>query len=615
MVKNAMWEGCSGKLRVILAAGLSLAMMTGAVPAQALEETAGDTDATQVCLVDGSTDELTDGLASEGLDVTGLEAGDEATAQDTEGLAADELAVSEDGAQPVANEADSPDGPAVVEPIANGTTDDEAPVAEATEEAGLASPGNSLSSQSTALVAQASSGTLPLDGTWVKGSFSQQGDATLYSFTVKKAGRLTLTLRNWLTPIYSNWTAYAAWTLYDAAQTSAYASGECKSQNPGTMSIDEYVDAGSYLLKVYSRESNCNPGGIGKYEIHSTFVAADSSWRTRNDKSSFQSSESFDQGKVYKSLFTISGADAHYWKLTLPRAATVSVSCEETISDRNPVSEFDIYDSAYNHLRFSGYMRGFDVEKIALSAGTYYVRVERAISGPYTIKWQAYDLADATVSLSGTSYTYDGKVKTPGVTVSLNGETLARDTDYTVSYSRGRKDVGTYKVIIKGAGNYSGSRSIPFTIKTRHIKTTAVSGLSKRAYTGEQIKPAVTVEYNGTTLKRGTDYTVSYGANKKLGKGTVIIKGKGNCTGTVTKTFSIVRASVKKARVAKVANKQYTGRAIKPTPKVTLGSKTLKRGRDYTLSYKDNKARGTATIIIKGKGNYKGTQKVNFRIV
>lgn len=78
---------------------------------------------------------------------------------------------------------------------------------------------------------------------------------------------------------------------------------------------------------------------------------------------------------------------------------------------------------------------------------------------------------------------------------------------------------------------------------------------------------------------------------------------------------STKRVSISKAKVAKIANKTYTGKAMRPKPRVTYGGRTLKRGRDYTLSYKNNKKAGTATVVIKGKGSYSGKQKVTFKIV
>jgi hypothetical protein len=64
--------------------------------------------------------------------------------------------------------------------------------------------------------------------------------------------------------------------------------------------------------------------------------------------------------------------------------------------------------------------------------------------------------------------------------------------------------------------------------------------LKDRAWTGKQVKPVVTVKAGSKTLKLGTDYTVAYGKNKNIGKGTLTIKGKGNYSGTNNLTFKIV---------------------------------------------------------------------------
>ena len=146
-------------------------------------------------------------------------------------------------------------------------------------------------------------------------------------------------------------------------------------------------------------------------------------------------------------------------------------------------------------------------------------------------------ISKANVTLSTSTYAYDGKAKTPSVTVKVNGKTLKKDTDYTVSYSNNTK-VGTAKVTITGKGNYTGSVSKTYSIKNNFKKAT-VSGISTKAFTGKDITQSITVKYNGKTLKNGTDYTVSYSNNKKIGIATVKIAGKGSYTGTVTKTFKI----------------------------------------------------------------------------
>ena len=80
-------------------------------------------------------------------------------------------------------------------------------------------------------------------------------------------------------------------------------------------------------------------------------------------------------------------------------------------------------------------------------------------------------------------------------------------------------------------------------------------------------------------------------------------------TAQATKTYSI-----SKAKVASIGAKRWTSKAITPKPTVKYGNKTLKLGRDYTLSYKNNVKPGTATITITGKGSYTGSKRVTFTI-
>ena len=146
-------------------------------------------------------------------------------------------------------------------------------------------------------------------------------------------------------------------------------------------------------------------------------------------------------------------------------------------------------------------------------------------------------ISKASVTLSTSTYAYDGKAKKPGVTVKLNGKTLKNGTDYTVYYSNNTK-VGTATVKITGKGNYTGSVSKTYNIKNNFKKAT-VSGISTKAFTGKNITQSFTVKYNGKTLKKGTDYTVSYLSNKNIGTATVKVTGKGSYAGTITKTFKI----------------------------------------------------------------------------
>ncbi|MGN0527843.1 MAG: family 43 glycosylhydrolase [Eubacterium sp.] len=85
----------------------------------------------------------------------------------------------------------------------------------------------------------------------------------------------------------------------------------------------------------------------------------------------------------------------------------------------------------------------------------------------------------STVSLSSASYTYDGKVKKPSVKVAdSKGKTISSN-NYTVTYAGGRKNVGKYAVKITFKGNYSGTKTLYFTIKPKATSISSVSAKSK----------------------------------------------------------------------------------------------------------------------------------------
>lgn len=77
--------------------------------------------------------------------------------------------------------------------------------------------------------------------------------------------------------------------------------------------------------------------------------------------------------------------------------------------------------------------------------------------------------------------------------------------------------------------------------------------------------------------------------------------------------YAVVPEDIAKAKVT-VSDQVFTGKALEPKVKVVLNNKTLKKGKDYTVSYENNKSIGTASVILKGKGNYLGTKTATFRI-
>ena len=154
------------------------------------------------------------------------------------------------------------------------------------------------------------------------------------------------------------------------------------------------------------------------------------------------------------------------------------------------------------------------------------------------------------VSLSSSSYTYDGSAKKPGVTVTdANGAKIA-SSNYSVAYSNNVKK-GTATATVTFKGNYSGTVKKTFIINPAKVSNVKLSSTSY-TYNGKTKTPSVTVKDNkGRKLKKGTDYTVKYSSGRKnVGRYAVKVTFKGNYTGSKTVYYYIVPKSTSIRRVS-----------------------------------------------------------------
>ena len=196
----------------------------------------------------------------------------------------------------------------------------------------------------------------------------------------------------------------------------------------------------------------------------------------------------------------------------------------------------------------------------ALKTGTGYVTVTASANGYNSVSKDVKivvskkSLNNGLITLSETSYVYDGTYKKPAATVTFGGKVLQAGKDYTISY-RNNLNVGVTTVIATGMGDYTGYTSKNFTITKRAMAGGTVSVASSVSFTGSNITPSVTVKVAGRTLTNGTDYTVSYSNNKNVGTSNVYVYGKGNYSGSLSAKFDIVPA---KQQIQKLETK-YKG--------------------------------------------------------
>ncbi len=230
------------------------------------------------------------------------------------------------------------------------------------------------------------------------------------------------------------------------------------------------------------------------------------------------------------------------------------------------------------------------------------------------------------IYLSETSYVYDGTAKKPKVTKVTVGspEKTLDPSQYTASYSSGRKNAGTYQVTVTLKNNYNGKNSRSFVIKPMPISQATIK-LAKRTYTysGKAFKPDVTITLKGATLRKGTDYKVSYSSNKLTGTGKVSIEGIGNYKGKAATQSFVIRKKVQKFKVTPKAEvfalsfaklkKAALTLPVKKTLKISnsVGAITYDLGYSSANCFSVDQSTGAITVA---KGTPKGTYELTLRL-
>lgn len=243
------------------------------------------------------------------------------------------------------------------------------------------------------------------------------------------------------------------------------------------------------------------------------------------------------------------------------------------------------------------------------------------VSIAFTIKPK--DIGGGEFSAEDLTVQASGKLQKPSPVLYCGKTKLKIKKDYQLDSvsAGGYTAAGTYEVRLQGVGNYTGERTIQFTLANGSpISKAKIKGLVKMPYTGSAVTQNFTVSVGSTILKEGEDYETEYRDNVDAGSATVIITGKNNYFGTKKATFKIMPiATMNKTSIAlDRTTVDYTGQAYEIGSGINVtasyNSQPLKEGTDYTCTYKSNVNAGKATITFTGMGGYSGSVKKTFKI-
>ncbi len=274
-----------------------------------------------------------------------------------------------------------------------------------------------------------------------------------------------------------------------------------------------------------------------------------------------------------------------------------------------------------------------DLKKKALNSKTT-VKVtnvpEWLTIGELTVEVQITDKFPVTVSVTQSGTTYGTPLSDPVATQTAIDDGTDGSATFSYQYTGTTAAGKTYNSADKPteAGDYTvtatlvsdthaGSGEADFTIAPKALTDSMVAAILNETYNKEAHKPTVVVT-DGTALKLGTDYTVTYQNNVNAGTATAVVAGKWNYTGTVNKNFTIDKASLTTltptisgtAQVGKVLTANLEGVADSElTYQWKRGGTDITgaTAKTYLLTTADSNKEITVVLTAKGSGNYTGS--------
>lgn len=304
------------------------------------------------------------------------------------------------------------------------------------------------------------------------------------------------------------------------------------------------------------------------------FTASDS-WEVESNATKEKATK-ISLNKMYSGVYCEQSknyAYVDYFAVKLTKGVSYRLKFDNyKVMDSKSTMIFDVIDPSGNKLSMKNSKTSDNVtywDITAQKSGTYYLLLknsgaEEGISYKIGVYVKTLDVKDLKISLSTSSCVYNGKTRTPSVTVKGNGVTLQKDTHYTVTYPKNRSSVGEYTITINlKHPNYKGKRTVKFTILPATVSTSGMTsattptsirlnwkkvpgatGYKVYQYSTSkdkfvEIASVKEATYKKTSLKPDTKYAFKVKAYTKLKNGTVLY-GKAS-SGFAAKTNIIVK--------------------------------------------------------------------------
>ena len=359
-----------------------------------------------------------------------------------------------------------------------------------------------------------------------------------------------------------------------------------------TDSVPTFTDAGTYT--VYYKASTVNhKDATGSFEVTIDSAELTNVSVTQSNDLTYNGEEQ--RASVIVAATTVDDTDD---KVNFKYSKDENGSYTNSVPTFTDVGTYTVYykASATNHKDATGFFK-VTIDKAQLTD----IKVEQ-LSFP----------------------TYDGKEQ------SVEVEAKANAVGYILAmFTYSTEELGTYESRVpsfKNAGNHTvyykasaanheeARGSFDIIIGKAKTSEITVNGIVNQQYkSGKEIEQDnLSLSINGTVIPK-EDYEVKYENNKNVGTAKLTITSN-NFDGIIEKEFRITEKSIDDCEFFKIEKQAYTGLEIEPEVVVKDGEKFLEKDKDYEISYKNNKDMGTATVIVKGIGEYAGEKELNFEI-